>query len=556
MEAGRPDVQDWLGRLVAALALFAAFLVLFVSVAAAVLGTFLSPAEGPFSSLRTVLNSPGILRSILLSLWVGLASTALAYGGALALAAAFSTGKGKGEKVMTFFLATPHTAVALAIGFLIAPSGFLARLLAAPFGWEAPPQIVLPGDPYGLSLILGLTAKELPFLFIMAISAVRSLPPSLPEMSASLGYPPLRGWLATSLPLVHRQTKIAAMIAFVYAAGSSEQALILGPTIGAPLPVRLLDWFREPDLDAQSKLAAGSLVLLFTVLAGLFVWSGFLFVFERIALIRTKEGRRTGFSEVLARSAQLGGLLLLGSAGFGLLVLSASSFSGPWAFPDILPGRWSTALWQQQGEQLRSTAALTVGLAAAATILACLWTLCALEAVRGRRAASRWLAAGLLALLLIPEPSVMFGLGVALSRTGANGGIGGVLFLHIVAITPYTFLLLRAADAAFTPEIFDAARSLGAGAFRTFYRIRLPLLVPALTTALFLGAIISVGLYLPTLAGGAGRVASLVTEGVAAASGDRRVAGALALLLTALPLVMLAAGRAAAVLGLRRSRVA
>ncbi|MCQ8184730.1 ABC transporter permease subunit [Parvularcula sp. BGMRC 0090] len=540
MPRRRRDVQDWAGLLGAALTsgLAAAVLAsaLLLTIGQAVGGASRWTGEG----LRSLLAAPGIGRSALLSLTTGLAATAIAYGGAMALAALAAEHSAKREGAMKLLLAVPHTAVALGLAFLLAPSGLLARAVSPFFGWEAPPQFPVPGDPFGIALTLGLAAKELPFLFIMVLTAIRTLPTErLAAQTAALGYRPLRGWLSVQMPLIHKQTGIAALIALVYAVGASEQGLILGPTLGAPLPVRLIEWFTDPDLSARSTLAAGSLLLVLIALAAAAIWEAALRAGGAIMRTRLQTGRRSGFGERLIRPVRYACLGLLVAAVLGLLGLCLSSFAGPWRFPDLLPRSLTLTLWRQQGELLTGPFATSGLLAVLSAPIATLIGLGAGELVRGRALLSRILTAVLLSLLLVPEPVLMFGLGTVLTLWRADGGLMGALLLHLVYAVPYAFLLLRAADAAIPANLERAARSLGATRRRAFLTIRLPLLAPAIAASLFLTAIISVGLYLPTLVGGAGRVASLTTEGVALAAGDRRMAGAFALMLTSLPILLL-----------------
>ena len=65
---------------------------------------------------------------------------------------------------MVPLLAVPHLALAVGLAFLIAPSGWLVRLIAPwPAGWHTPPDVLLVQDPLGLALTFGLVLKETPF---------------------------------------------------------------------------------------------------------------------------------------------------------------------------------------------------------------------------------------------------------------------------------------------------------------------------------------------------------------------------------------------------------
>ena len=73
-------------------------------------------------------------------------------------------------------LAAPHTAVAIGLAFVLAPSGWIARLLAPLVGWVRPPDLALINDPWDIAFILGLMIKEIPFLLLVMLAALNQIP--------------------------------------------------------------------------------------------------------------------------------------------------------------------------------------------------------------------------------------------------------------------------------------------------------------------------------------------------------------------------------------------
>lgn len=500
-------------------------------------------AETGFEAFRDLVHTPKIGWSMMLSLWTALASTALSYLLAMALLGVVFASRqygGAAAVVGNALLAVPHTAVALAAAFLIAPSGLLTRLASGIFGFDGPPSFSAPGDPAGFSLILGLTLKETPFLFVLGLTALRSLAArDLMDQARSLGYSSYRSFVLVVAPLVHRQVKIGTFIVLAFGVGATEQALILGPTIGPPLSVRLAEWFQDPDLAKRTTLAAGSLVLVGLVGAALLAWQAMLWLAGVFLRRRAMSGQRKG---ILEHGLFIGAWTGFGAAAFailGLAVLAFSSFAGPWRFPALLPDSLSMSVWQSQATLFATPLANTIVIAAIVSSVALTSALLALETTRTRPALRTLLTILLLGALIIPEPSLVFGLSIVMIALRVDATIFAVVWAHLLFALPYAWLLLTSADRAIDPRPIFAARTLGAGPLETFLRIRLPLLAPALLTAGFLAAIISVGLYLPTLVAGAGRIGTLTTEGVAMAQGDRRVAGAFSLLLTLVPLLLL-----------------
>ena len=130
-----------------------------------------------------------------------------------------------------------------------------------------------------------------------------------------------------------------------------------------------------------------------------------------------------------------------------------------------------------------------------------------------------------------------------------------MLLAHLVFVFPYVFLSLSDPWWSWDPRYGQLARALGRSAAFIFWRIRLPMLARPVLTAAALGFAVSVGLYLPTLLIGAGRWPTITTETVALASGgDRRIAGATALVQALLPFAGFAAAAAVAAVAFRNRR--
>ena len=101
---------------------------------------------------RRLAAAPGLSTALRLTVASGLLSTLLA----LALTIfVFAAGHGTRaltlvKRAMTPLLAVPHLATAVGLAFLIAPSGWLVRLVAPwPSGWQTPPDVALVQDRTG-----------------------------------------------------------------------------------------------------------------------------------------------------------------------------------------------------------------------------------------------------------------------------------------------------------------------------------------------------------------------------------------------------------------------
>ena len=140
--------------------------------------------------------------------------------------------------------------------------------------------------------------------------------------------------------------------------------------------------------------------------------------------------------------------------------------------------------------------------------------------------------------LLIPQTAFLPGLQTLMLTLGADIGRLPVMLAHLVFVLPYVFLSLADPFRAWDARMGTIAAALRAGPNRVLWRVRLPMLLRPILTALAVGLAVSVGQYLPTLLIGGGRVATLTTEAVALASGgDRRAIAVYGLMQTAAALI-------------------
>ncbi|MEV8468652.1 sugar ABC transporter permease [Fluviibacterium sp. DFM31] len=92
---------------------------------------------------------------------------------------------------------------------------------------------------------------------------------------------------------------------------------------------------------------------------------------------------------------------------------------------------------------------------------------------------------------IINQTLGLFGLGPVDWLGSSSLALGSVIAVDVWHWTPFSFLLLLAAVEALPRDVFEAAQIDGAGAWRTFRRITLPLLWPAIFTTFVFRAIIA-----------------------------------------------------------------
>jgi len=519
-------------------------LLLLGPVLAGLAGT-LAPAIGLFpplggteislSPLRALFTWPGLPQAATLSLFTGLAATALALTiTALILAGWWGTASFRWvERVLSPLLSVPHAAAAFGLAFLIAPSGWIARAVSPWLtGWSRPPDLLILQDPWGIAMILGLTAKEVPFLLLMALAALPQVHPQRSlTVARALGYARATGWLKAIFPLVYTRIRLPVYAVLAYSMTVVDVAVILGPNTPPPLAVQVVRWMSEPDLSMRFLAAAGAVLQLLLVAGALGAWRLAELVAARLGAGWLRSGGRGRADGLLRGAGALGAALVAGAVLLGLAGLALWSVAGFWAFPDALPQGLTLRSWARHGPMLAAPAGDTALIAATATLIALALTLACLEAEHRfgltPTARSLWL---LYLPLLIPQVSFLPGLQTFALIAGAEMGRGAVILGHTVFVLPYVFLSLADPWRGWDVRYATVACAMGARPNRVFWAVRLPMLLAPVLTAAAVGFAVSVGQYLPTLLIGAGRVQTLTTEAVALASGgDRRVIGVYAL---------------------------
>jgi putative thiamine transport system permease protein len=540
----RPDLL----KAVPALTL-AAFL---APVAAGLLGTLL-PAFGLLPALggtgfslepwRRLLLAPELPAALRLTLTSGLAASAASVAIVIAFcAAAHGTRLFRAlERLLAPLLAIPHAAVAIGLAFLLAPSGWLVRLLSPwATGWVTPPDFATVQDPLGLALTVGLVVKEVPYLLLMTLAAGGQVEvkESL-AIARSLGYGPAIGWLKAVLPRLYPQIRLPIYAVIAYSLSVVDMALLLAPATPSPLAPLLLRWFNDPDFAMRFCAAAGAVLQLLIVVAAIAAWRGAEAIVGRLGRAWIAGGGRGGGAAAARIGASAAMLLLVALALASLFVNAVWSVAERWRYPAPLPTAWTLLRWEHHADELGALIWTTAALGAAAAVCALGLTLGCLENEQrhGLHVSNRglWL---IYAPLLVPQMSFLFGLQVLLVGMGLDGGWIGLVWSHLLFVLPYVFLSLADPFRSLDERYARSARCLGASPNRVFWRIKLPMLRRPVLAAFAVGFAVSAAQYLPTLFAGAGRFATLTTEAVGLAAGaDRRVIGVYALVQAMLPLL-------------------
>ena len=176
-----------------------------------------------------------------------------------------------------------------------------------------------------------------------------------------------------------------------------------------------------------------------------------------------------------------------------LIVVAGTSFnnSALLAFPPSNPSlRWYQAI--PANPEFSDGLRLSVQLAVVTTLVSSLvGTPAALALVRHPFPGREVLNAVALSPLVLP--TVVLGIGFLLffTRLGLAASFPGLVLAHTVLTVPYVIRTVAASLSGLDPLLEEAARNLGAGPLRAFWRVTLPLAAPGLLAGAIFAFVIS-----------------------------------------------------------------
>ena len=348
------------------------------------------------------------------------------------------------------------------------------------FGWQHgdywfPDIRTLPGA------ILMFVSVLYPYVYLLARSAFLERASGMLEAARTLGMGPWRAFFAVSLPLA--RPAIAAGIALALMETLADYGTVAYFAVNTFTTGIYRAWFSLGDRVAAAQLA--SMLLGFVL---------FLLMVERISRGRARYNNTTGRNRPMA-GAHLSGL----NAALAILVCSLPLVMG-FVLPALLLLKMA-----QFGERFIMLARNSFVLA---SITALIGVLLALLLAYGARLSKTTLANALNRLVglgyAVPGAVIAVGVLIPVTRLdnwlagqwvhwfGYNpgllltGGIAALIYAYLVRVLGVALHTVESSLAKITPNMDDAARSMGLGQGETLRRVHMPMLRGSLLTAALL----------------------------------------------------------------------
>ncbi|MRN51661.1 ABC transporter permease [Paenibacillus monticola] len=169
-----------------------------------------------------------------------------------------------------------------------------------------------------------------------------------------------------------------------------------------------------------------------------------------------------------------------------LLNLTLLAFSGKWQFPAMLPQVWSLEWWSfvLTQEEVLSSISLSFGIATIVTIASIVICIPAAYAfARIRFPLSRWFLFSFLLTNAFPKMGLYVSIAVLFYQVGLMNTLLGVVLIHIVNTLMFMTWIPAAAFKSIHLAQEESARDVGAGPFRVFWHVTLPMALPGILVA-------------------------------------------------------------------------
>ncbi|WP_245957881.1 ABC transporter permease [Marinomonas piezotolerans] len=447
------------------------------------------------------------------------------------------------QSAITPILSIPHAAITIGLLFLLSPSGWLIRFISPWLsGWDRPPNLLTTQDPYGITLILALVVKEMPYLLFALLAAISQLNPNAHITTARvLGYDRTSAWHFVVLPRLYELIRLPIFIVLAFNLTVVDVASIIGPNTPSTLAVTLLRWFNDPSLSMRGLASAAAIALTMVVLGVMIGWhlaAKTLISYRHYEALRGD--RKTPFRWLTTVGA-IGAACTIVMTALTLLILPLWAFAKRWRFPDTFPSTWTFDNISRASRSLIELSTQSLTLAFTSTTIALVLSLILLEKERHTDLSRSHTQRLLYIPIILPQVTLLFGVQVSLLWLNLNGTWYSVAALHTFYSLPYVYLTLKSPYLAYDQAYLDQANRLKPLKWRNFFMIKLAMLKAPLFATFAIGFSVSMAQYLPTLMAGEGRITTLTTEAVTrAASGDRKLVSIMALMQAIMPLCIFA----------------
>lgn len=223
---------------------------------------------------RVAFSSDVVRSGIILTFRVALLATILSTIIALAISLMISRTK-RFQSVLIaitqFNIPIPHVVAATGILLTFSQSGIISRIVHKLGFIDSSSEFpIITNDPFGYAIILSYLWKEIPFLCVLILSALRGPVTQLDETARTLGANYLYRLRKITLPYIFPSILSGTIIVFAFSFGSYEVPFILGEPYPSTVSVVAYQFYTNRDLAYRP--VAMALATITSVVIGVLVY--------------------------------------------------------------------------------------------------------------------------------------------------------------------------------------------------------------------------------------------------------------------------------------------
>ncbi len=402
-------------------------------------------------------------------------------------------------------LVLPPLVGTVAFIFLCGESGILARTIQHAFNLSKAPWSL---RGWG-ALLLFHTYTMYPFFYVLAGAGLQRIDAGLAEAARSLSASRARVLFRVTLPQLTPSLIAAALLTFMTSMASFSAPLLFGGNVR----VLTLEIFSARQRGDASVALTETVLLAVISLAALIFFQKYEGTRRFVAAAmkgttRRRERLQSGSARLLAAST---GIAFSTVLALPIIMLAVVSFSrdGSWTTQTLPPVyTLSNFAGIATNEDARSVFVNSFLMAGIAALAALVWSFCvtALTATGERRRWKRLVSLLVLVPWALPGTVVAVSIAEAYGQPNALTGsfilVGTFWILPVVYFLRFMPLVVRAVQASVEQldrALEEAAGVLGAGWWRRFWRVRLPLVAPGALAGTLLAFVIALGEYVASV---------------------------------------------------------
>jgi putative spermidine/putrescine transport system permease protein len=177
-----------------------------------------------------------------------------------------------------------------------------------------------------------------------------------------------------------------------------------------------------------------------------------------------------------------------------LIWLSIGAFAGVWRFPSLLPSTWSFEWWRTVFDSPQFLHSIKLSFEFSPVVTAASALICVPAAYafsRYRFPGRRTLLISLFATNAFPKIGLYVSMAGFFYSLNLMGTFLGVVIVQLMGTIVFMTWIPTAAFSAVPRSLEDAARDVGAGPLRVFFRVTFPLAAPGILVAMILSFLAS-----------------------------------------------------------------